>query len=101
MKGRTLDDKPEGEDPAVGDSASPDGEHKMPDGKTIVVEDGVITEIRDAEDNSGDDDDDDNDDETAKALADANNRIAELEAVHIQLQTELLLQTNATVFLLQ
>ena len=74
-------DKPEGEDPAVGDSASPDGEHKMPDGKTIVVEDGVITEIRDAEDNSGDNDDDDpDDDETAKALADANNRIAELEA---------------------
>jgi len=76
-------DKPEGEDPAVGDPASPDGEHKMPDGKTIVIEDGVITEIRDAEDNSGDendDDNDDNDDETAKALADANARIAELEA---------------------
>lgn len=38
-------DKPEGEDPAVGDSASPDGEHDMPDGTTIVVVDGVITEI--------------------------------------------------------
>ena len=42
-------DKPEGEDPAVGDSASPDGEFLMPDGTTIVVADGVITEIRDAE----------------------------------------------------
>lgn len=42
-------DKAEGEDPAVGDSASPDGEHLMPDGTTIVIEDGVITEIRDAE----------------------------------------------------
>lgn len=42
-------DKPEGEDPAVGDKASPDGEHLMPDGTTIVVTDGVITEIRDAE----------------------------------------------------
>ena len=76
-------DKPEGEDPAVGDPASPDGEHKMPDGKTIVIEDGVITEIRDAEDESGDendDNDDENDDETAKALADANAKIAELEA---------------------
>lgn len=74
-------DKPEGEDPAVGDSASPDGEHKMPDGKTIVIEDGVITEIRDAEDNSGNNNNDDPDEgETAKALADANNRITELEA---------------------
>ena len=42
-------DKPEGEDPAVGDSASPDGEFLMPDGTTIVVADGVITEIRDTE----------------------------------------------------
>lgn len=42
-------DKPDGEDPAVGDAASPDGEHLMPDGTTIVVADGVITEIRDAE----------------------------------------------------
>ena len=42
-------DKPEGEDPAVGDVASPDGEFLMPDGTTIVVADGVITEIRDAE----------------------------------------------------
>lgn len=66
-------DKPEGEDPAVGDAASPDGEHKMPDGTTIVVVDGVITEIRPAE---GNDDNDDNDDELAKA----NARIAELEA---------------------
>ena len=42
-------DKPEGEDPAVGDAASPDGEFLMPDGTTFVVADGVITEIRDAE----------------------------------------------------
>lgn len=69
-------EKEEGEDPAVGDSASPDGEHKMPDGKTIVIEEGVITEIRDAED----DEDDPDDDETAQALEQANNRIAELEA---------------------
>lgn len=68
-------DKPEGEDPAVGDTASPDGEHKMPDGTTIVVVDGVITEIRPAKGND-DDDNDNNDDE----LAQANARIAELEA---------------------
>lgn len=42
-------DKPEGEGPAVGDAASPDGEFLMPDGTTIVVADGVVTEIRDAE----------------------------------------------------
>lgn len=74
-------EKEEGEDPAVGDAASPDGEHKMPDGKTIVIENGVITEIRPAENEDDNDDNDDNDDdESAKALADANNRIAELEA---------------------
>lgn len=44
-------DKPEGEDPAVGDAASPDGEHLMPDGTTIVVAEGVITEIRPASSN--------------------------------------------------
>lgn len=70
-------DKPEGEDPAVGDAASPDGEHKMPDGTTIVVVDGVITEIKPAE---GNDDDE---------LAKANARIAELEAELANAQAEL------------
>lgn len=32
----------------VGDKASPDGEHVLEDGRTVVVVDGVITEIRDA-----------------------------------------------------
>ena len=58
-------EREEGE-PQVGDSASPDGEHVMPDGKTIVVTDGVITEIREAEEGN---------DETAALEA----RIAELE----------------------
>lgn len=71
--------KPEGEDPAVGDEASPDGEHKMPDGTTIVVDGGVITEIKPAEDDS-DNGDDDDDDTIAADLAAANARIAELEA---------------------
>lgn len=53
-------------DPQVGDKASPDGEHVMPDGKTIVVTDGVITEIREAEEGN---------EETAALEA----RIAELE----------------------
>jgi len=37
-------DREEGE-PQVGDSASPDGSHVMPDGSTIVIVEGVITEI--------------------------------------------------------
>lgn len=36
-------------DPEVGDKASPDGTHTMSDGKTIIVEDGVIVEIREPE----------------------------------------------------
>lgn len=68
-------DKPEGEDPAVGDPASPDGEHEMPDGTTIVIKDGTITEIREAEGPTQDPDDD-----AAAALDKANARIAELEA---------------------
>lgn len=68
-------DKPEGEDPAVGDAASPDGEHKMPDGTTIVVADGVITEIRPA------------DTDNAAALAEANATIASLRAELEQAKT--------------
>lgn len=41
-------------DPQVGDPASPDGEHVMPDGKTIVVTDGVITEIREPQEENDD-----------------------------------------------
>ena len=59
-------EREEGE-PQVGDAASPDGEHVMPDGKTIVVTDGVITEIREDEEST---------DEEVQALKD---RIEELE----------------------
>ena len=41
--GGTLTVEREEGDPQVGDKASPDGEHEMPDGSTIVVKDGVIT----------------------------------------------------------
>lgn len=47
--GQTITIEREEGDPQVGDSASPDGEYVMPDGKTIVVKDGVITEIKPAE----------------------------------------------------
>lgn len=69
--GDTLTVEREEGEPAVGDTASPDGEHVMPDGRTIVVVDGVITEIRDAESAE------DETDEDVEALQ---TRIAELEA---------------------
>lgn len=59
--GRVLTVEREEGDPQVGDNASPDGTFEMPDGKTIVVGDGVITEIRPADDDS----EEDNNDETS------------------------------------
>lgn len=47
--GQTLTVEREEGEPEVGDAASPDGEWLMPDGKTIIVSDGVITEIREEE----------------------------------------------------
>ncbi|RHU24302.1 MULTISPECIES: Clp protease ClpP [Parabacteroides] len=67
--GSTLTVEREDGEPQVGDTASPDGEHLMPDGSTIVVEGGVITEIRDPEEENNNDE-----------LDAANARIAELEA---------------------
>lgn len=69
-------EKPEGEDPAVGDRAYPDGEHKMKDGSTIVVVDETITEIIPAE-------------EETEELTQAKARIAELESVNAMLTEEL------------
>lgn len=45
-------EREEGE-PQVGDKASPDGEWLMPGGETIVIENGVITEIRPADNGDG------------------------------------------------
>lgn len=79
-------DKPKGEDPAVGDAATPDGEHLMPDGTTIVIADGVITEIRDADgEQEGELDNDNEGHEAELAAKDAEiarlqARITELEA---------------------
>ena len=74
-------DKPEGEAPAVGDNASPDGEHKMPDGKTIVIEDGIITEIRAAEGQGGE-----GPEPVAEGEDEKDARIAELEAENAELK---------------
>lgn len=84
-------EREEGE-PQVGDKASPDGEHKMPDGSTIVVEEGVITEIKPAGAEEGDDDgnggkgDDEGSDEEIKKLQD---RIKELEDENEDLKKQL------------
>lgn len=51
--GGTLTVEREEGAPEVGDKATPDGEHVMPDGSTIVVAEGVITEIKPAEDGGG------------------------------------------------
>lgn len=51
--GQTLTVEREEGDPQVGDKASPDGTFEMPDGKTIVVEDGVITDIQTADNEGG------------------------------------------------
>lgn len=71
--GETLTIEREEGEPAVGDVASPDGEHVMPDGSTIIVADGVITEIKPAEEEQPD----------AEALQ---NRINELEAENARLK---------------
>ena len=75
--GKTLELEKESGEPIVGDKVtSEDGEYRMPDGSTIVVEGGTITEIRPAkeeadeadaergEEGEADDTDPDNNDET-------------------------------------
>lgn len=84
-------DKPEG-DPEVGDSASPDGEHKMPDGTTIVVVDGVITEIRPAEEETPVEPNPIEED-----LAQAKDRIAELEAALAEAQAQAMSEEDKEV----
>lgn len=74
--GNTLTVEREEGEPQVGDAASPDGEHVMPDGKTIIVVDGVITEIKDLEEET-----ETEDVEALKA------RIDELEAENASLKS--------------
>lgn len=91
--------------PAVGDVAEPDGEWLMPDNTTIVVENGVITEIRQAEeqvDEAGDEqrgdeaaeEEERHDDNLEQENGRLKERIAELEAQVAEL-TELLEQARS------
>lgn len=71
--GGTIEIEREEGEPQVGDAASPDGEWVMPDGKTIVIAEGVITEIKPAEEAEGEDGEGEEKDE-------AKERISALEA---------------------
>ena len=79
-------DKEEGEDPAVGDAASPDGEFLMPDGTTIVIAEGVITEIRDAE---VDPDEDTTEETTEEETPEEDETVATLNAEIASLQARI------------
>ena len=73
--GGTLTVEREEGDPQVGDKASPDGEHEMPDGSTIVVKEGVISEIKPKDGGSGDEDGKDDKDAEIQALKDENEEL--------------------------
>lgn len=68
----------------VGDPASPDGEFVLEDGRTVIVVDGVITEIKDPS----------SDEEDTQALKD---RIAELEAENASLKSSAKSETDARI----
>jgi ATP-dependent Clp protease protease subunit len=73
--GVVLNVEREDGEPQVGDKATPDGEFMMPDGVVIVVENGVITEIRPKED--------------APVVEVMRDRIAELEKENEELKQRL------------
>lgn len=72
--------------PKVGDPASPDGEHLMPDGRVIVVADGVITEIRTEEKK---------DEEQDEATSEIDALKAEIEALKAEIEAQK--QSNDTL----
>lgn len=81
-------EREEGE-PQVGDKASPDGEHAMPDGTTIVVEEGVIAEIKPADAAGAGKDDGKKGDENSDEVEELQNRIKELEEENEDLKKQL------------
>lgn len=80
--GGTIEVEREEGEPQIGDAASPDGEHVMPDGSTIVVSEGVITEIKPAAEEEGEGEEGEEKDE-------ATERISALEAEVAQLKDAL------------
>lgn len=74
--GQTLTVEREEGEPQIGDKASPDGTFEMPDGKTIVVKDGVITDIQTSL--SGGDEEREGS-ELEKRVAELENEVKELQ----------------------
>jgi ATP-dependent Clp protease protease subunit len=74
--GQTLTVEREEGEPQIGDKASPDGTFEMPDGKTIVVKDGVITDIQTS--SSGDKEGGEGS-ELEKRVAELENEVKELQ----------------------
>lgn len=74
--GQTLTVEREEGEPQIGDKASPDGTFEMPDSKTIVVKDGVITDIQTS--SSGGDEGGEGS-ELEKRVAELENEVKELQ----------------------
>lgn len=70
---------------AVGDAASPDGTFELPDGRTVVIADGVITEINEPESTNSEEVEtlQNTVSQLTDALKEANNMITELRN-HVQ-----------------
>lgn len=74
--GQTLTVEREEGEPQIGDKASPDGTFEMPDGKTIVVKDGAITDIQTS---SSDGSKGEEGSELEKRVAELENEVKELQ----------------------
>ena len=86
--GNTLTVEREEGEPQVGDKASPDGTFVMPDGKTIVVEGGVITDIQTDSNVEGGDEGGEGSDEEMQ-IADLQQKVSDLEAEVEELKKQL------------
>lgn len=64
--GTELEIEREEGEPQVGDTATPDGEHHMPDGSVIIIDNGKITEIRPKEEENPSNEETDEEKESLK-----------------------------------
>lgn len=88
--GSTIEIEREEGEPAVGDavlSDTPDGEYKMADGTTIVIADGVITEIRPKEEQT--EEEEATKEQIEEALAKAGERIDALTSENESLKSQI------------
>jgi ATP-dependent Clp protease protease subunit len=88
--GSTIEIEREEGEPSVGDavlSDTPDGEYKMADGTTIVITDGVITEIRPAEEQT--EEEEATKEQVEEALAKAGEKIDALTSENESLKSQI------------